>query len=344
MDQRCDELIVYESEEDAIVLSEILRQQKGKLPILILGGGSNLLLTEDFHGMVVTPGKRFSVDCKDGSSDKSEVILNAWAGTNFDEMVAFAVKQEYFGLENLSLIPGECGASAVQNIGAYGVEVKDLILEINAIEIATGKQVTIKAEDCHYGYRSSKFKKEWKDQYLITNVIYKLHKQFTPHLDYGNLHKVLSEKNIAPAQLTGELLRELIIEIRQAKLPDPEDLGNAGSFFTNPIVDEATLNKVRQQHPNVHYFEVQEPATDVSSDEAERKSTTRYKIPAGWMIDQCGWKGRSLGRAGVYDKQALVLVNLGGATGADVVTLMKAIQENVYQEFGIHIYPEVNII
>ena len=327
IDQKCDEYIVYENEHDAVLIAKDLQA-----PFLLLGGGSNLLLTQDFRGKVITPAKRFdiSVVLHQGSN---EPCLKCWAGTTFDDVVDYAVRHGYHGLENLSLIPGECGASAVQNIGAYGAEIKDVLTEIEAVEIGSGKVVTIHASDCGYSYRQSKFKHEWKNKYLILYVTYQLSRAFRPELDYGNVRKQLEAKGIAESQLTGENLRETIVEIREAKLPDPMVLGNAGSFFMNPIVDVATFERLKTEHADLRFFEM--PQAD---------GTMKYKIPAGWMIDQCGWKGRSLGKVGVYEKQALILVNHGGAKGEDVVNLMHAVQHDVKEKFGLDIKPEVNII
>lgn len=337
IDCQCDYLLVYESTDDAVSIAHELHKDDVAPKFLILGGGSNLLLTQDFKGRVITADKRFDVTVSKRDDAHEEVFLRCWAGTTFDEVVEYAVGEGYYGLENLSLIPGECGASGVQNIGAYGVEAKDLIDNIEAVELATGNTVCIKAEECAYGYRQSRFKNEWKNRYLITYITYRLSLKFRPHLDYGNIRKVLEEKNISADALDGKTLREVIVDIRRAKLPDPKDLGNAGSFFMNPIIDEESFLNLKAKEPDVRYFEV--PGTNDSA-----QSETRYKIPAGWMIDQCGWKGRRVGTVGVYDKQALVLVNHGGATGNDVVKLMNEIQADVFSRFGIHIYPEVNII
>lgn len=327
IDQKCDEYVVFANEGEAVELARNLKE-----PFLLLGGGSNLLMTSDFHGTVVTPEKRFdiAVELRAGSN---EPCLRCWAGTTFDDVVDYAVRHGYHGLENLSLIPGECGASAIQNIGAYGAEIQDVMLEIEAVEIGTGKVVKIKAEDCGYSYRQSKFKHEWKNKYIVVYVTYQLSRLFKPELDYGNVRKQLAEKGVDESQLTGETLRDVIIGIRQSKLPDPSVKGNAGSFFMNPIVDEVTFDSLKASHPDLHYFEVPQQGGEM-----------RYKIPAGWMIEQCGWKGKSLGRAAVYDKQALILVNNGGASGKDVVELMKAVQKAVSDKFGLEIKPEVNIV
>lgn len=325
IDQRCDELLVYQDEADARAIALDSRLQT--IPYFLLGGGSNLLLTRDFQGLVITPEKRFDVRVE--QEDAAEVVLRCWAGTTFDDVVAYAVEHGWHGLENLSLIPGECGASAVQNIGAYGVEAKDVIVNVEAVEIGTGKTVVIKAENCGYGYRQSRFKHEWKDRYVILSVSYRLSKIFAPDLDYGNIRLELERRGIAVGELTARQLRDAIMDIRRAKLPDPEVMGNAGSFFMNPIVDKPTFNRLMTAHPDLRYFEV---------------GDGRYKIPAGWMIDQCGWKGKNLGPAGVYDRQALVLVNRGGAKGADIVALMHAVQADVKERFGLDLCPEVNVI
>ena len=295
-------------------MAGILRESER--PYIIIGGGSNLLLTKDYPGIVVRSDIL--------GIQISQEEMTCGSGEVFDEIVEASLMAGLYGLENLSLIPGDVGASAVQNIGAYGVEAKDYIETIEAVEIATSKVVMIKARDCGYGYRQSKFKTEWKNKYLITHVTYRLSTIFKPHLEYGNLKGTLGPGPIVPFRL-----REVIVGIRNEKLPDPKVMGNAGSFFMNPIVPRAQYEALAVRYPEMPHYEV----------DAER-----VKIPAGWMIDQCGWKGKSLGRAGVHDKQALVLVNLGGATGDEIVKLCLAIQKDVKEKFGIEIHPEVNIV
>ena len=242
-------------------------------------------------------------------------------------MVGFCVGQGIYGAENLSLIPGDVGASAVQNIGAYGVEVKNIIESVEAIEIATGTKYTFTNADCQYAYRHSRFKDEWRGRFFITYVTYRLSNTFCPKLEYGNIRNELAVKGIT--EPTAQQLRQVIIDIRRAKLPDPKEEGNAGSFFMNPVVSRAKYEALQAQYPQMpHYY--------IDAD--------HEKIPAGWMIDQCGWKGRTVGRAGVHSKQALVLVNRGGATGGEIVALCRQIQQDVKQRFGIEIHPEVNII
>ncbi|MBQ7471678.1 MAG: UDP-N-acetylmuramate dehydrogenase [Prevotella sp.] len=323
----CSRYLEYETVEEARQVASLLRTSKH--PLLIIGGGSNLLLTCDFEGIVVRSGVKgiVSLSPLQEESAKEEALLRCGSGETWDDVVAFAVNNGFYGMENLSLIPGEVGASAVQNIGAYGAEVGDLIVSIEAVEIATGEAVTIRREECGYGYRQSRFKGEWKNRYLITHVTYRLSTTFEPRLDYGNIRAALAEQGIdTPSAVQ---LRQTIIDIRNAKLPDPKVQGNGGSFFMNPVVDRAKYEQLAALYPGMPHYMV----------DAEHE-----KIPAGWMIEQCGWKGRSLGRAGVHDRQALVLVNRGGATGQEVVTLCETIRRDVREKFGIDIHPEVNIV
>ena len=299
-------------------MAEILRSTR--LPYIIIGSGSNLLLTRDFDGIVVHSAIK-------GHYFEENGRMVCGSGETFDDMVAVSLEAGYYGMENLSLIPGDVGASAVQNIGAYGVEAKDFIQCVWAIEIATGKPCMWGNEECEYGYRDSRFKHDWKNKYLITRVTYGLSRVFEPHLDYGNIRAELERKGIK--EPTALQLRETIIDIRNTKLPDPKVTGNAGSFFMNPIVSREKYEELAAQFTDMPHYSV---------DDAHEK------IPAGWMIDQCGWKGKSLGRAGVHDKQALVLVNRGGATGQEIVELCLAIQQDVQQKFGVEIHPEVNIV
>ncbi len=315
----CRRFLEYDTVEEAQQIVKGLTAADS--PLLILGGGSNLLLTGNYPGTVLHSAiKGIEV------FDSDFVYLRCGSGEVFDDVVAYAVAHGFHGAENLSIIPGEVGASAVQNIGAYGVEAKDLIYKVEAVEIATGKVVSFGNADCQYSYRQSKFKHEWNDKYLITHVVYRLSKKFVPDLDYGNIRVSLADRGIE--QPTAQQLREVIIDIRNAKLPDPKIQGNAGSFFMNPIVSKGMYEELAAQYPGMPHYTV----------DAEHE-----KIPAGWMIDQCGWKGKSLGKAGVHDKQALVLVNRGGAKGEDIVRLCDAIRKDVKEKFGIDIEPEVNV-
>ena len=317
IDAKCSRFLEYADDAEAQQVASILRD--AGQPFLIIGGGSNLLLTRDFEGLVVHSAM---MGCEVKGCE-----MTCGSGVVWDEVVALSLDARLYGMENLSLIPGDVGASAVQNIGAYGVEAKDLIVSVEAVEIATGQQVVIPGKDCGYGYRQSKFKHEWKDRYLITHVTYQLSTIFEPRLDYGNIRAELGRKGIK--EPTAQQLRDTIIEIRNAKLPDPKIEGNAGSFFMNPVVGREKFESLAAQYEGMPHYDI---------------DAGHVKIPAGWMIDQCGWKGKSLGRAGVHDKQALVLVNRGGATGAEIVALSDAIRKDVKAKFDIDIYPEVNII
>lgn len=321
----CSRFLEYNSTEEACRIAEML--SGNKQPLLIIGSGSNLLLTHDFQGIVVRSAiKGYKVVADDGAT--GSVLLRVGSGETWDDVVDYCVNQGWQGAENLSLIPGDVGASAVQNIGAYGAEAGDLIQQIEAVELATGKPCVIPAAACEYGYRQSKFKKEWKNRFLITHVTYRLSRDMTKmNVSYGNIRSELDRRGIGEPTL--RQLREVIIAIRQQKLPDPRVQGNAGSFFMNPVVERSRYEALQEQYPEMpHYF---------VDDQHE-------KIPAGWLIDQCGWKGRSLGRAGVHDRQALVLVNRGGATGEEIVKLSDTIRQDVYNRFGIRIFPEVNIV
>ena len=320
MDVKASVFIEYASVEE---LKEVLSLYVKDNQWLHIGKGSNLLFTGDFSGIILHSAiKGYEVI----HEDTKEVVVRVGAGEVWDDFVAMTVENEWYGAENLSLIPGEVGASAVQNIGAYGVEAKDLIVGVEAIEVSTGKECIFKNEECGYAYRESVFKSSLKYQYLVTHVSYRLKKTPCYHLDYGNIRLELEKQK---ARLTLANVRQAIISIREAKLPDPKLQGNAGSFFMNPVISRKHFEALLVDYPLMPHYEV-----DAES----------IKIPAAWMIDQCGWKGKRLGRAGVHDKQALVLVNLGGAVGTEVIALSEAIQKSVYEKFGINILPEVNFI
>ena len=316
IDAKCCRFVEYSSVEEAQQIARELQES-----YLLIGAGSNLLLTQDFEGTVVHSALK-------GIEAQSDSHVRCGSGETWDEVVAWCVGHQLFGAENLSLIPGEVGASAVQNIGAYGAEVKDLIETVEAVEIGTGRLCVFTREECQYGYRDSRFKHEWKNKYLITHVVYHLsNDESRQSTEYGNIRSELDRRGIQTP--TAAELRQVVIDIRNAKLPDPKVTGNAGSFFMNPVVERQKFEQLLAAYPDMpHYY--------IDAD--------HEKIPAGWMIDQCGWKGRSLGRAGVHDKQALVLVNRGGATGQEIVDLCNTIRADVKAKFGIDIHPEVNII
>ena len=317
IEAKCKRFIEYNSVEEAQQVAKMLTD--ADQPLLILGGGSNLLLTADYDGTVLHSGIRFLEQI-------DSCHVRCGSGYVWDDFVAYCVANGLYGAENLSIIPGEVGASAVQNIGAYGVEAKDLIVSVEAVEIKTGRICRFTNDECDYCYRQSKFKHTWRDRFLITAVTYKLSKTYEPKLDYGNIRAALAVKGINFPTATE--LREVITEITNAKLPDPKVLGNAGSFLMNPVVSTQKYNELAQQYEGMPHYSI---------------DNEHEKIPAGWLIEQCGWKGKAMGKAAVHDKQALVLVNRGGATGNEVVRLCETIQHDVMQKFGIEINPEVNI-
>ena len=319
IDAKCRYFIEYATTHE---LREALAFVKGKgIKMLHIGGGSNLLFTQDFNGAIL---HAISKDIKITGETEHEVYVQADAGVVWDDFVDWTISHELYGLENLSLIPGEVGASAVQNIGAYGIEACQYIAQVNTLEIATGKTQAFDVKECDYGYRHSIFKSTLSGQYIITSVVYRLSREFTPHLEYGALRSLLAQHKISEQEVTARQLRDLIIDVRNEKLPHPKETGSAGSFFMNPVVTQKTYERLALSYPNIPHY----PAPG------------GVKLSAGWMIDQAGWKGKRIGCAGVYDKQALVLVNHGGASGADIVALAKKIQEDIYQQFGIKIYPE----
>lgn len=321
MDVKASLFVEYASVEE---LQEILSQhllEPGKW--LHIGGGSNLLFKGDYPGVILHSAiKGYEVVAE----DDDEVIVRVGAGEVWDDFVAYTVENGWFGAENLSSIPGEAGASAVQNIGAYGVEVKDLIVKVEAVEVATGEWRSFDNAACQYAYRDSVFKHVLKGRFIITYVSYRLKKTPCYHLDYGNVRAELEKRK---EELTLKHVREAIMEIREGKLPNPKVQGNAGSFFMNPVVSRSQFERLLEDYPRMPHYVV---------------DADHVKIPAAWMIDQCGWKGKRMGRAGVHDKQALVLVNLGGATGEEVIHLSEEIQKSVFEKFGISIFPEVNFI
>lgn len=290
--------------------------------MLHIGGGSNLLFLKDYDGIILHSVIK---GIEPVSSDNDSVTVKVGAGVVWDDFVQFCVDNNWYGAENLSLIPGETGASAVQNIGAYGVEVKDLIETVYAVEIATGNEVVFSNADCEYGYRESVFKGCLKGKFIVTSVVFKLSLLPEFKLTYQHLEaEVLKNGNI-----TLQNVRNTIIAVRQSKLPDPEVLGNAGSFFMNPVVPKKHFLELQAKYPEMPHYYVSE---------------TEEKIPAGWLIDRCGWKGRRIGNAAVHDKQALVIVNCGGASGHEIAGLSEQIRESVRAQFGVELVPEVNFI
>lgn len=292
-------------------------------PMLILGGGSNILLTKNFDGFVLKNELKGIELVKE---DANYYYVKAWAGENWHQFVLHCIKHAYAGVENLSLIPGNVGASPMQNIGAYGVEIKDIFHGLEAWDLEERKTVLFTLNDCEFGYRESVFKKQYKNRFVILNVTYRLSKQPVYHIEYGAIKEELERMNLA--QLSIRAVSDAVINIRSSKLPDPQKIGNAGSFFKNPVISAARFEGLKKNFPSI-------PGYPAGED---------IKTAAGWLIEQCGWKGFRNGDAGCYDKQALVLVNYGSATGQDIFSLSQSIINSVQDKFSITLEREVNII
>jgi len=291
---------------------------------LILGGGSNMLLTKDFDGLVIKIAiKGFEVV----NENEDNIWIKAGAGLVWHDLVMQCVNQNYAGMENLSLIPGTVGAAPMQNIGAYGIEIKEVFEELQALEIATGEIKTFDKAMCNFGYRESIFKHEAKGKYIILNVTFKLNKRPTFHIEYGAIKDTLAEMNIS--EMSIKSISDAVIHIRQSKLPNPAEIGNAGSFFKNPEILKSQFEDLKAQFPTIPSYPVSETTT---------------KVPAGWLIEQAGWKGQRFGNIGVHAKQALVLVNYGGGKGEEIKELSQKIQASVKEKFGIQLSAEVNFI
>lgn len=321
MDVKADRWIEYSSQEELCEL--LLHKERWSFPLLHIGAGSNLLFSGDFKGTVLHSGIK-GIELV--AEDENCVWVRVGAGVVWDDFVAYAVDREWYGAENLSYIPGEVGASAVQNIGAYGAEAKDLIDTVETVEIATAKVKVFRNEECGYAYRESVFKKDLKGKFVVTHVTYKLSKHPVFNLEYGNIRTRLEKTG---KEVSLRLVRDVIIEVRKEKLPDPAVQGNAGSFFMNPVIAKEQYQELLVKYPDMPHYVVDE---------------NRMKVPAGWLIERSGWKGKALGRAAVHDKQALVLVNLGGASGREVMDLARAVVDTVRDLFGIELHPEVNFI
>lgn len=308
-------LITYRREDVEELVTYLQNEGRGQ-KVLHVGSGSNLLFMGDYDGIVLYS------DINEISTCGEKVRVGAaWV---MDDLIAWTLNNGLYGLENLSLIPGTVGAAAVQNIGAYGSEVAEFICEVETLELSTGAIRIWKPEELEYGYRKSVFKRpDMWGRYAVLSVTFKLSRTFVPKLGYGGLRNRIGTDNP-----TAEQVRQTVIDIRREKLPDPDVLGNAGSFFVNPVVKKEKADALKSQYPEM-------PSYDVENG---------VKIPAGWMIEQCGWKGRSLGPAAVHDRQALVLVNRGGATGEDIARLSDTVCKAVWDKFGVEIRPEVNFI
>ena len=323
IDARADWLATIDSEEQVLTIIDDLPND----PKLILGQGSNVLFLNDFKGTILhneIKGKRI-IDEND-----THIIVSVKGGESWHDFVMWAVENNYGGIENLALIPGKVGTAPMQNIGAYGIEVKDVIEEVHTLNMTTCEPKVFSKEACQFGYRESIFKNpENKGRYFINEVTFRLTKKdHQLKTDYGAIEQVFQNKGITKPGIKD--VADAVIEIRRSKLPDPKEIGNAGSFFKNPLVDKITLKKLLDVYPNMPYYK---------TDKQEL-----FKIPAGWLIDQAGWKGKRFGNVGVHHKQALVLVNYGGATGQDIKNLADKIMADIRQKYDIILQPEVNFI
>lgn len=321
IDKKTKFFIQASSESD--ILQSLEKAKELGLPLIILGGGSNILLTKDLDAIILKIEIK-GIDIV--KKTKEEVFVDVGAGENWHEFVLYCIKNDWAGVENLSLIPGTVGASPMQNIGAYGIELKEVFHCLKAINRLTGKQETFHWEDCRFGYRESVFKNDLKDQYIITKVEFRLKKEPTFHTEYGAIAQTLKEMNIT--ELSIKSISDAVIKIRQSKLPDPKVIGNAGSFFKNPSVAVEVFEKIKLDHPTVPGFPNEEG----------------IKIPAAWLIEQAGWKGKTFGNIGVHKLQPLVLVNYGGGDGKEIADLSQQIQASVENRFGISLHTEVNFL
>ena len=321
VDVRCKLFHTVSCVEEAkkIIISKEFNENK----YLILGGGSNLLFIKNFDGLIIKNEiKGFEIL----HEDKYSKTIKVGAGENWHKLVLWSVKSGLSGLENMALIPGNVGAAPIQNIGAYGSEVKDVIQQVRLLEIDNGNELTLNNENCEFEYRNSIFKKNLKNKVIITHVSFKLNKQPNNNTEYGDIAKEI--KNMGE-EVSTESICNAVIKIRERKLPNPEDIGNCGSFFKNPIISNEKFHRLVKKYPGIVGYEL---------------SDTETKIAAGWLIEKCGWKGYRTGDVGVHEKQALVLVNYKNGTGEEIISLAGKIQKSVHEKFDIQILPEVNII
>jgi len=307
------------------LLSLLQRAKKEKLTIKVLGGGSNIILQPRVSGLVIQSAMQQVVKL---SEDNDSVTYAVDAGLNWHQWVLNSIKLNAYGLENLALIPGSVGASPVQNIGAYGVEVGQLIEEVRGIQLSTGQWMSFSTEQCNFSYRDSVFKQQFKNDFIITQVVFKLSKIFDPQVSYAPLKRMAGSLCAEQEELTAQQVVEWVVDVRNSKLPDPVNIPNAGSFFTNPIIDKAQAGELLKQFPAMPVYAV------INSIREE------VKVAAGWLIEQCGWKGRSLGLARMHDQQSLVLTLQVGASQQDLLAIQQAVQADVMAKFGIQLNPE----
>jgi UDP-N-acetylmuramate dehydrogenase len=309
-------------EQEAQLMAAVRDTRAAGLPRLVLGGGSNVVLTGDFAGLVLLVALRGRRVVRE---DADAWYVEAASGEPWHEFVAWTLSQGMPGLENLALIPGTVGAAPIQNIGAYGLEMCERFASLRAVELATGEVHEFDADACRFGYRDSVFKREGRDRFVITSVTFRLPKVWEPRAGYADLAHELAARGDAPHDPTAQAIFDAVVAVRRAKLPDPLELGNAGSFFKNPVIDAAQFAALKAREPDVVSY---------------TQPDGRVKLAAGWLIDRCGWKGRAMGAAAVHERQALVLVNRGGASGAEVLALAKAIQADVLARFNVELEAE----
>lgn len=320
---------LFSNFNDSSSLKQLLKFESiKKSPKLVIGGGSNLLLTKDFKGIVL---KNEIEGIEITKQDKDHVFIKAGAGIVWHDLVMFAIDNNFGGIENLSLIPGSVGAAPMQNIGAYGVEVKDVFFELEAVNVNTLEEVRFTKKRCQFGYRESIFKRQFKNQFIITSVTLKLNKNPKINTSYGAIQQELDANNITNPTIKD--VSNAVIKIRQSKLPDPKKIGNSGSFFKNPIIDAKQFEILKKDYPNVAHYPI---------------SKNQIKLAAGWLIDNAGWKGKTFegktGKYGVHKNQALVLVNYGGAQGQDILELSNQIINDIKSKYDVDLEREVNIM
>lgn len=303
------------------IIEAVSFAKEKKIPFDILGGGSNILLTKDYEGLLIkieTKGKEIIYE------NDEEIHLRIQAGENWHQLVMYCVQQHWYGIENMALIPGTVGAAPIQNIGAYGIEIKDVLIQVNALSVDTMQLHTFRNEECQFGYRDSYFKKNTK-KFIIVEVVLRLKKNGVLHTKYGDVQKIIETE--MGGIYTIENVANAVIKIRKSKLPDPSVIGNAGSFFKNPVIEKSQFDILKDQYPHILHYEVNDG----------------IKIPAAWLIEQCKWKAFREGEIGVHQLQALVLINMGNAKGIEILQLSEKIIQSVNKQFGIHLEREVNI-
>ena len=321
IDVNLSQVISIESKEDLYYLYPHIKNQGSR----ILGGGSNVLMTTDIKVPVLLVENKGIEVIKEG---EDYVLVSVMAGETWHDLVLWCIDKDYGGIENLALIPGKCGAAPMQNIGAYGVELKDVCHTVHAFSLVDGHEYSFFHEECGFGYRTSHFKTKWKDKYIITEIILRLTKSGSHRINtgYGAIKAELESDGLD--QPTIKNVADVVIRIRQRKLPDPKEIGNAGSFFKNPVISVSSLAQIQEDHPNVPHYPI---------------DSENVKVPAGWLIEQCGWKGKRVGETGTYKNQALVLINHGQAEGAKVLSLSEDIKQSVLDTFDIELDREVNV-